>query len=224
MMYVQEFGVSIVLDAMKTDLRSYMLSEDFKRKSLQEGWLEKMLTQMLQAIDQCHKHGIIHRDISPSNFLIGDNDILVLADFGICSVEEECNGTPGMGTLWYMSPEVLFGARTYTTCSDMWSVGCIAAEMVLGRPLFKGQGQIDQICQLIDTLGVPDESTWPELRNLPDWGKFEFAPTISPPGLNAILEQTKVPNCSAIIKCITSILVYNPNDRKTCTECIKTLL
>lgn len=207
---------------MKTDLRTYMLSEEFKTKSLQEGWLAKMLIQMLQAIDQCHKHGIIHRDISPSNFLIGENDVLVLADFGI-SLKDESTGTPGMGTLWYMSPEVLFGTRTYRTSSDVWSFACIATEMVLGRPLFKGQGQIDQICQFIDILGVPNESTWPELQNLPDWGKFEFSSTTSPPGLNAILEQTNIPNCSAIIKCITSILVYNPNDRKTCTECIKTL-
>ncbi|GJJ07810.1 hypothetical protein Clacol_002015 [Clathrus columnatus] len=91
-------------------------------------------------------------------------------------------------TLWYRSPEVLLGSRHYSTALDMWSVGCIFAEMALyGVPLFPGDSEIDQIFKIFRILGTPSEETWPGVRSLPDykptfpnWSPSDLAEVVQP--------------------------------------------
>lgn len=72
-------------------------------------------------------------------------------------------------TLWYRAPEVLLGSRHYSTAIDMWSVGCIFAEMAMRQPLFPGDSEIDEIFRIFRLLGTPDEDIWPGVRSLPDY-------------------------------------------------------
>lgn len=71
-------------------------------------------------------------------------------------------------TLWYRAPELLLGAQTYSTALDMWSVGCIFAELLGGSPLLPGQGEADQINKIFRTMGVPTEENWPGFTSLPN--------------------------------------------------------
>jgi serine/threonine protein kinase len=99
------------------------------------------LHQLLQGVEFCHQRRILHRDLKPQNLLIDENRTLKLADFGLA----RAFGIPlrtythEVITLWYRAPEILMGSRHYSTGVDMWSVGCIFAEMITKRPLFPGK-------------------------------------------------------------------------------------
>lgn len=81
-------------------------------------------------------------------------------------------------TLWYRAPEILLGSKHYATPVDIWSVGCIFAEMVNGRPLFPGDSEIDELFRVFRNLGTPNEEVWPGVSNLPDF-KVPPPPSIS---------------------------------------------
>jgi serine/threonine protein kinase len=75
---------------------------------------------------------------------------------------------------WYKSPEMLYGSRAYTTTTDIWSFGCILAEMLNGVPFLKGMNEIDQLGRVIRMIGSPTPETWPAVKSMPDYGKIEF--------------------------------------------------
>ncbi|KAG8920004.1 Cyclin-dependent kinase catalytic subunit, partial [Tulasnella sp. 408] len=112
---------------------------------------QKFTFQLIKGLHYCHCHRILHRDLKPQNLLIDSEGNLKLADFGLA----RAFGIPlrtythEVVTLWYRAPEVLLGSRHYSTAIDMWSVGCIMAEMIMkGTPLFPGDSEIDQIFRI----------------------------------------------------------------------------
>merc|ERR1712066_378298 len=129
------------------------------------------LYQLLRGVAYCHQHRVLHRDLKPQNLLINREGALKLADFGLA----RAFGTPVRSythevvTLWYRAPDVLMGSRKYSTPVDIWSVGCIFAEMVNGRPIFPGSTDADQLQRIFKILGTPSERTWPAITELPDW-------------------------------------------------------
>ena len=105
------------------------------------------LKQLLCGIAFCHQHRVLHRDLKPQNLLINREMALKLADFGLARAFgiPVRNYTHEVVTLWYRAPDVLMGSRKYSTPVDIWSVGCIFAEMDNGRPLFPGTSDADQL-------------------------------------------------------------------------------
>jgi cyclin-dependent kinase len=103
------------------------------------------LYQLLNGVAKCHKHKVLHRDLKPQNLLINREGILKLADFGLARAFgiPVKNFTHEVVTLWYRAPDILMGSKNYNTSVDIWSVGCIFAEMVTRRPLFAGQNEED---------------------------------------------------------------------------------
>ncbi|XP_064419271.1 cyclin-dependent kinase 2-like isoform X5 [Latimeria chalumnae] len=112
-----------------------------------------------------------NRDLKPQNLLINEIGDIKLADFGLA----RAFGVPlrtythEVVTLWYRAPEILLGCKYYSTAVDIWSIGCIFAEMITGRPLFPGDSEIDQLFRIFRTLGTPNESVWPGVTHLPDY-------------------------------------------------------
>lgn len=106
--------------------------------------------QLLKGIAYCHSHRILHRDLKLANLLIDRKGVLKLADFGLA----RAFGVPirtythEVVTLWYRAPEILLGQARYSTPVDMWSVGCIFAELVTKRPLFPGDCEIDELFRI----------------------------------------------------------------------------
>jgi cyclin-dependent kinase 12/13 len=137
-------------------------------------WLMKQLVEGLQ---HCHQHRVLHRDIKASNVLIDNYGNLKLADFGLArSYSETCSDTKYSNkviTLWYRPPELLLGSETYGPAVDMWSVGCILAEMIEGRPLFQGQNHIDQLEVIFTLCGTPTHENWPSHTELPWFEMFK---------------------------------------------------
>merc|ERR1712130_167784 len=132
---------------------------------------KSFLYQLLRGTAYCHQHRVLHRDLKPQNLLINQEGHLKLADFGLARAFgiPVRSYTHEVVTLWYRAPDVLMGSRKYSTPVDIWSVGCIFAEMSNGQPLFPGQTDADQLQKIFKTLGTPNTSTWPRIVDLPEW-------------------------------------------------------
>lgn len=103
------------------------------------------IQQLLCGLDHCHTRGVLHRDIKGSNLLIDNNGILKLADFGLASFfdpKEHQPLTSRVVTLWYRPPELLLGATNYGVAVDLWSTGCILAELYAGKPIMPGRTEV----------------------------------------------------------------------------------
>ncbi|OAQ78738.1 cell division control protein 2 [Purpureocillium lilacinum] len=178
----------LVFEFLDLDLKKYMealpVSDGGRGKALPEGAsikvsqlgmsdqvVQKFMMQLCEGIKYCHSHRVLHRDLKPQNLLIDKDGNLKLADFGLA----RAFGVPlrtythEVVTLWYRAPEILLGGRQYSTGVDMWSVGCIFAEMCTRKPLFPGDSEIDEIFKIFRILGTPSEDLWPGVTSYPDF-------------------------------------------------------
>ncbi|KAJ3199822.1 cyclin-dependent serine/threonine protein kinase [Clydaea vesicula] len=170
------------------------------------------MKQLLIGVNFLHENRVLHRDLKPQNLLINKKLELKLADFGLA----RAFGIPVRSyshevvTLWYRSPDVLFGSRHYSTSIDLWSCGCIMAEMVLGRPLFPGSSIKDQLTKIFQIFGTPDEQSWPELTKYPDYKKGEY-PTYPKVNVKDIFfgDKLNLQGCELL----TLFLKYKPEER-----------
>jgi serine/threonine protein kinase len=165
--------LGLVFDFLEKDLHAYLKDEG---PMFQPELLRNAAGQLFSGMDFCHVHRIIHRDLKPKNILI---DVatrqLKLADFGLAraySVPLRAYSRDVV-TLWYRAPEILLGQKKYATPTDIWSLGCVVAEMATGQALFPGDSEIDTIFRIFRLLGTPNEEVWPGLYSLPDF-KREF--------------------------------------------------
>ncbi|XP_039135114.1 cell division control protein 2 homolog A-like isoform X3 [Dioscorea cayenensis subsp. rotundata] len=211
-----EKHIYLVFEYMDLDLKKYINScPDYVKDPR---IIKKFLYQILDALSYCHSHRVLHRDLKPQNLLIDKRSKSVkLADFGLAR---------GFGlpvrtftheviTLWYRAPEILLGSRHYSTPADVWSVGCIFAEMVNMRPLFPGDSEIDELFKIFSVLGTPDEESWPGVTSLPDF-KAAF-PKWSPKSL-----ATVVPKLDAAgIDLLSKMLLISPIKRITAREALQ---
>lgn len=168
--------VFLVFEYCEFDLSSLRKSKHFVR--FKESEVKCLMTQLLRAMDHLHKRHIVHRDIKMSNLLYTSQGVLKLADFGMARNVAAPGKpmTPGLITLWYRAPEVLLGTDIYTTSVDMWSVGCIFAELLLNKPLMAGKSELAQLRLIFELLGAPSEQVWPGFSNLPMARKIKIPP------------------------------------------------
>lgn len=163
-----ERKLTLVFEYLDQDLKKLL---DMTENGLDPATTKSFLYQLLKGVEYCHVHRVLHRDLKPQNLLINREGALKLADFGLARAFgiPVRSYTHEVVTLWYRAPDVLMGSRKYSTPVDIWSVGCIFAEMVNGRPLFPGNTDSDQLIKIFKTLGTPNTDIWPTLVELPDW-------------------------------------------------------
>ena len=116
--------------------------------------------QLLRGLAYCHKRRVLHRDLKPQNLLISEKGELKLADFGLARAKSVPTRTYSneVVTLWYRPPDVLLGSTEYTTSIDMWGVGCIFYEMVVGFPAFPGSSVDEELQLIFSGLGTPNQT------------------------------------------------------------------
>ncbi|XP_020014932.1 cyclin-dependent kinase 3 isoform X2 [Castor canadensis] len=195
----REKKLYLVFEFLSQDLKKYIDSTPASELPLH--LVKSYLFQLLQGVNFCHSHRVIHRDLKPQNLLINEFGTIKLADFGLA----RAFGVPlrtythEVVTLWYRAPEILLGCKFYSTAVDIWSIGCIFAEMVTRKVLFPGDSEIDQLFRIFRTLGTPSEATWPGVTQLPDYkGSFpkwtsqgleETVPSLEPQGKELLMPE-----------------------------------
>lgn len=170
-------GLYLVFEYVAHDLKTYMdqfqTSDDIQdRVGLPLPTVRSFLKQIIAGVGCCHTYRILHRDLKPHNLLISADGLHVkLADFGLARLSAIPNGpyTFEVVTLWYRAPELLLGANRYSTSVDVWSIGCIFAEMASGMPLFPGRSDIDQLFKIFQRRGTPTADIWPAVMRLPHY-------------------------------------------------------
>ncbi|KAF3436839.1 hypothetical protein FNV43_RR19592 [Rhamnella rubrinervis] len=159
-------SVFMVMEYMEYDLKGLMevMNQPFSISEVK--WL---MLQLLEGVEYLHENWVLHRDLKTSNILLNKEGELKICDFGLSrQYGSPLNPyTPLVVTLWYRAPEILLGAGQYSTVIDMWSVGCIMAEMVAKEALFRGKTEVDQLDKIFKTLGTPNETVWPGFSKLP---------------------------------------------------------
>jgi glycogen synthase kinase 3 beta len=170
--------------------------------------------QILRALAYIHSVGICHRDIKPQNLLLDPNTgVLKLCDFG--SAKQLVKGEPNVSYIcsrYYRAPELIFGSTTYTTAIDVWSVGCVLAEMLLGQPLFPGESGVDQLVEIIKVLGTP---TREEIQAMnPTYTEYKFPQIKGHPWAKVFRSRTP----PEAIDLVSKLLSYTPTTRLTALE------
>jgi len=210
-----EKKLTLVFEYLDQDLKKYL---DVSQFGITPHVVKSFLYQLLTGVAYCHLHRVLHRDLKPQNLLINREGELKLADFGLARAFgiPVRSYTHEVVTLWYRAPDVLLGSRKYSTPVDIWSIGCIFAEMVNGAPLFTGTSEDVQLETIFRNLGTPNEQTWPGVSELPDW-KDNFPQYPAPNGLQGLVPKLE----PAGVMRLESMLVYDPSKRISAQEARK---
>jgi len=194
----------LIFEYLDQDLKKYMDSV----KSMSQPLVRSYSEQLLRGLDYCHGRRIMHRDLKPQNLLIDKQGNLKLADFGLARAFSlpVRPFTREVITLWYRAPELLLGSPTYSTPVDVWSAGCIIAEMSSHRPLFPGDSEIDQLYKMFRTLGTPTDEEWPGVTQFKDY-KAAF-PQWPKMGLTKVVKGP-----SLLLDLLSNMMVYDPSCR-----------
>ncbi|ELP90024.1 hypothetical protein EIN_403580 [Entamoeba invadens IP1] len=202
-----DYILNIVMDYMP-----YNLFQVTTEKVLSEKHVVSFSFQLARSLTYIHSLGICHRDIKPQNVLVNLNDFsLKLCDFG--SAKQLDPKGPNISYIcsrYYRAPELIFDCTHYSTAIDIWAYGCVVAEMVMQKPLFKGYSNTDQLTEIMKILGNPSmEQIYAMNRNT---SVFRM-PQINAIGVKAILAPYKYP--PGLDNLLEEVLQYNPFSRPT---------
>ncbi|PSC74284.1 cyclin-dependent kinase G-2-like isoform X1 [Micractinium conductrix] len=167
-------AVFMVMEYADHDLKAVMEERMTQPFSVAE--VKTLMRQLLGGMAYLHENWVLHRDLKTSNILYTNKGELKLCDFGLARQYGSplAPYTHMVVTLWYRAPELLLGARKYSTAVDVWSIGCIMAELLSKEALFSGKSEIDQLQLILKTMGSPTEETWPGVSQLPNARKFNL--------------------------------------------------
>ena len=190
---------------------AYMVLKQYvkKKQQMPNLFIKIYAYQLCRALAYIHKLGTCHRDIKPQNILIDPKKhILKLCDFG--SAKKFVKGEPNVSYIcsrYYRAPELIFGASEYTTMIDVWSVGCVIGEFILGQPLFPGENGADQLVEIIKILGTPNKEQIIAMN--PKYNEYRF-PIIKAFPWNKLFPQKTDP---AAADFVSKLLVFEPLKR-----------
>ncbi|CAK9147540.1 unnamed protein product [Ilex paraguariensis] len=159
-----QYSLYLVFDFMQSDLTRVISRPEGK---LTEPQVKCYMKQLLSGLQHCHGRGILHRDIKGSNLLIDKSGMLKIADFGLANFYQPKQKRPltsRVVTLWYRAPELLLGSTDYGVGIDLWSTGCLLAEMFEGRPIMPGRTEVEQLHRIFKLCGAPPEDYWKKMK------------------------------------------------------------
>lgn len=195
-----------------------------------------LIWQILNGVLYLHKNWIFHRDLKPANIMVTNYGTVKIGDLGLARkfnnpLQSLYTGDKVVVTIWYRAPELLMGARYYTPAIDLWAVGCILAELLSLRPIFKGEEakfdinnkklvpfQKNQFLKIIEVLGIPNEYNWKNLSNYPEYLSFQQMISNYSGNTNSNLlnwYKRVGANNKLCYQLLNSLLAYDPSTRTT---------
>ncbi|KAK2830371.1 hypothetical protein Q5P01_018302 [Channa striata] len=239
-MFLQEFGdhpnivkllnviraqndkdIYLIFEYMDTDLHAVIK----KGTLLKDIHKRYVMYQLLKAIKYLHSGNVIHRDQKPSNVLLDTDCVVKLCDFGLArslNQIQEDSGNPALteyvATRWYRAPEILLGSTRYTKGVDMWSLGCILGEMLLGKALFPGSSTINQIEKIMSAIPHPSPEDIVAIKS--EYGFSVVQRMLLKPQvpLEDLLQPSVPPDALDLLK---GLLVFNPDKRLTAEQALQ---
>ncbi|KAL0898418.1 hypothetical protein Bca101_082379 [Brassica carinata] len=207
-------SIYLVFEYMEHDLSGLSSNPDIR---FTESQIKCYMQQLLWGLEHCHMRGVIHRDIKASNILVNNKGVLKIGDFGLANVvtaKDKHQLTSRVVTLWYRAPELLMGSTSYGVSIDLWSVGCVFAEILMGKPILKGRTEIEQLHKIYKLCGSPLDSFWNKTR-LPHATSFRPQHTYE-----ATLRERcrELPTCG--VSLLETLLSMEPYKRGTASSAL----
>lgn len=215
---VEKNDCYMVFEYLAHDLTGLLNHPTFK---LEPAHRKHLAMQMFEGLDYLHNRGVLHRDIKAANILVSADGTLKLADFGLArfyAKRHQYDYTNRVVTIWYRSPELLYGETQYGAACDMWSAACVLVEIFTRHAIFPGDGgEINQLEKIYAVLGTPSRTEWPGLVDMP-W--FELLrPGYRKPNIFSEKYKEKVP--AAAFELLASIFQYDPSKRPSAAEILE---
>ncbi|KAI2621307.1 cyclin-dependent protein [Xylaria nigripes] len=175
------------------------------RHSIPPSTVKSIMFQLLNGCEYLHTNWVLHRDLKPANIMVTSGGQVKIGDLGLARLFYKplyslFSGDKVVVTIWYRAPELLLGSRHYTPAIDMWAVGCIFAELLSLRPIFKGEEakmdkktvpfQRNQMQKIVEIMGLPSKENWPLLTSMPEYSNLStLQPPIQHPGHHSYHQQ-----------------------------------
>lgn len=249
-------NITKLLEIILENKSIYMVFEFFEHDLLQiihfhshpevrlipELTVKSLTWQVLNGVTFLHKNWIFHRDLKPANIMVSSDGVVKIGDLGLARkfnnpLQSLYTGDKVVVTIWYRAPELLLGTRHYTPAIDLWAVGCILAELLSLRPIFKGEEakidlsnkklipfQKNQLQKIFEILGTPSSEVWPSLLKYPDYYAFQqqflqSSSTVYLPNLSNWYKMVggKNKQCLALLR---DLLEYDPSTRITADDAL----
>jgi glycogen synthase kinase 3 beta len=209
-----EVYLNLVLEYIPETIYKIARHYSKNKQTIPISYIKLYIYQLFRSLNYIHSLGICHRDIKPQNLLLDPNNgVLKLCDFG--SAKHLIKGEPNVSYIcsrYYRAPELIFGAIDYTTKIDIWSAGCVLAELLLGQPIFPGDSGVDQLVEIIKVLGTPTREQIREMN--PNYTEFRFPQITAHPWTKVFRPRTP----TEAIELVARLLEYTPSSRITPLE------
>ncbi|KAL0697514.1 hypothetical protein Bca4012_053636 [Brassica carinata] len=200
----------LIFEYMEHDLAGLASTPGVK---FSESQIKCYMKQLLHGLEHCHSRGVLHRDIKGSNLLLDSNNNLKIGDFGLANFYGSHQKEPltsRVVTLWYRPPELLFGSTDYGIAVDMWSTGCILAELFHGKAIMPGRTEVEQLHKIFKLCGSPSEEYW-------KGSKLPYATVFKPqqPYKRCVAETFKISLPPSALALVEVLLAVEPDARGT---------
>jgi p38 MAP kinase len=200
-----------------TPLMGADLSSIVKVQNLSDEHVQFLVYQILRGLKYIHSAGVIHRDLKPSNVAVNENCELKILDFGLARIGADDGMTGYVATRWYRAPEIMLNWMQYNSKVDIWSVGCIMAELLTRRTLFPGNDHIDQLTQIMSHVGKPSETFLNRITSANARSYILSMPAFPKKSFDVIF-----PNASPIAREILNhMLMLDPEERFSAEDCLR---
>ncbi|KAJ3260838.1 cyclin-dependent protein kinase [Boothiomyces macroporosus] len=232
-------SIAMVFDYAEHDLLQILQHHlQTERKGIPDYTVKSFLWQILNGVSYMHNNWVLHRDLKPANILVTTDGVVKIADLGLARLFQApiyplYHGDKVVVTIWYRAPELLLGSRHYTKGIDIWAIGCIYAELLMLKPLFKGDEakmdakktipfQKDQLTKIIDVLGFPTTDRWQEIEYMPEYEKLKTLKHNTQNNLKHLYQhQTYFPKVESGFNLLSMMLEYDPHKRISAENALK---